>query len=58
MSAESLLPWRAPKEGEWMAIADFRDVVLVAGQDPYAYKGTVDLSVTHIRPDRDGGCER
>ena len=47
MSAESLLPWRAPKEGEWMAIADYRDVVLVAGQDPYAYKGTVDLSVTH-----------
>jgi ectoine hydroxylase-related dioxygenase (phytanoyl-CoA dioxygenase family) len=58
MSAESLLPWRAPKEGEWMAMADYRDVVLVAGQDPYAYKGTVDLSVTHTRPDRDGGCER
>ena len=58
MSAESLLPWRAPEEGEWMAIADYRDVVLVAGQDPYAYKGTVDLSVTHTRPDRDGGCER
>jgi phytanoyl-CoA hydroxylase len=58
MSAESLLPWRAPQEGEWMAVADFRDVVLVAGQDPYAYKGTVDLSVTHIRPDKDGGCER
>ena len=58
MSAESLLPWRAPEEGEWMAMADYRDVVLVAGQDPYAYKGTVDLSVTHTRPDRDGGCER
>ena len=58
MSAESLLPWRAPKEGEWMGVADYRDVVLVAGQDPYAYKGTVDLAVTHARPDRDGGCER
>ena len=58
MSAESLLPWRAPKEGEWMGIADYRDVVLVAGQDPYAYKGTADLSMTHTRPDRDGGCER
>src|SRR5215213_4957093 len=58
MSAESLLPWRVPQEGEWMGIADYRDVVLVAGQDPYAYKGTVDLAVTHARPDRDGGCER
>ena len=58
MSAESLLPWRSPQEGEWMGIADYRDVVLVAGQDPYAYKGTVDLAVTHARPDRDGGCER
>jgi phytanoyl-CoA hydroxylase len=58
MSAESLLPWRAPQDGEWMAVADYRDVVLVAGQDPYAYKGTVDLAVTHARPDRDGGCDR
>ena len=30
-----------------MAIADYRDIVLVAGQDPYAYKGTVDVAVTH-----------
>jgi phytanoyl-CoA hydroxylase len=58
MSAESLLPWRPPEEGEWMAMADYRDVVLVAGQDPYAYKGTTDLSVTHTRPDKDGGCDR
>jgi phytanoyl-CoA hydroxylase len=58
MSAESLLPWRAPKEGEWMAMTDYRDVVLVARQDPYAYKGTADLSVTHTRPDKDGGCDR
>ncbi len=41
-----------------MGVADYRDVVLVAGHDPYAYKGTVDLAVTHARPDRDGGCER
>lgn len=58
MSAESLLPWRAPAAEEWMAIADYRDVVLVAGEDPYAYKGTADLSVPHTRPDRDGGCDR
>ena len=58
MSAESLLPWRRPEEEEWMAIADYRDIVLVAGEDPYAYKGTADLSVTHTRPDREGGCDR
>jgi len=58
MSAESLLPWRPPGEGEWMAIADYRDVVLVAGQDPYAYKGTVDLAKPFSRPDKDGGCDR
>jgi phytanoyl-CoA hydroxylase len=58
MSAESLLPWRVPGQGEWMAIADYRDVVLVAGEDPYAYKGTVDLAKPYSRPDKEGGCDR
>ena len=58
MSAESLLPWRAPGEHEYMASADFRDVVLVAGTDPYAYKGTEDLSLAYSRADKDGGCDR
>jgi phytanoyl-CoA hydroxylase len=58
MSAESLLPWRPPTEGEHMATADYRDIVLVAGQDPYAYKGTVDLARPYSRPDKDGGCDR
>jgi ectoine hydroxylase-related dioxygenase (phytanoyl-CoA dioxygenase family) len=58
MSAESLLPWRPPAAEEWMAIADYRDVVLVAGEDPYAYKGTVDLARPYSRPDKDGGCDR
>lgn len=58
MSAESLLPWRRPPEGTHMAKADFRDVVLVAGEDPYAWKGIEDLSRPHVRPDRDGGCDR
>ena len=30
----------SPGQGEHMAIADFRDIVMVAGEDPYAYKGT------------------
>jgi ectoine hydroxylase-related dioxygenase (phytanoyl-CoA dioxygenase family) len=58
MSAESLLPWRAPQEGEHMAIADYRDIVLVAGEDPYGYKGTEDLAKPISRPDKEGGCDR
>ncbi|GAA1849981.1 phytanoyl-CoA dioxygenase family protein [Microlunatus capsulatus] len=58
MSAESLLPWRPPAEGEHMAMTDYRDVVLVAGEDPYAWKGTTDLARPYSRPDKDGGCDR
>ena len=58
MSAESLLPWRMPdKEGLGMAAHDFRDIVLVAGNDPYHYKGTEEISFPHIRPNREGGCQ-
>ncbi len=57
MSAESLLPWRPPTANEWMGIADVRDVVLVAGRDPYAYKGTHDIEHAHVRPERAGGCK-
>jgi ectoine hydroxylase-related dioxygenase (phytanoyl-CoA dioxygenase family) len=57
MSAESLLPWRQPREGEHMGIADYRDVVLVAGEDPYAYKGVEDLARPMSRPDKQGGCD-
>ncbi len=58
MSAQSLLPWRPPKEGEHMAIADYRDIVLVAGQDPYGYKPIEDLANVHVRPSGEGGCDR
>ena len=58
MSAESVLPWRPPAEGEHMATADFRDIVMVAGEDPYAYKGIVDVNRPGSRPDKDGGCDR
>jgi hypothetical protein len=58
MSAESLLGWKLPAEGEHMGMADYRDIVLVAGEDPYAFKGTPDLSRAYSRADRDGGCDR
>jgi len=56
MSAESLLPWFPPCEGEPMGTTDHRDIMLVAGEDPHAFKGTADLMRPHIRPDGEGGC--
>ena len=58
MSAQSLLPWLQPPPDVHVAKWDYRDIVMVAGKDPYAYKGTVDQTTTHVRPDRDGGCDR
>ncbi|MEV0720558.1 phytanoyl-CoA dioxygenase family protein [Asanoa sp. NPDC050611] len=57
MSAESPLQWRIPA-GAAPAQWDFRDVVLVAGEDPYAYKGITDVTRAYVRPDKDGGCDR
>jgi hypothetical protein len=60
MSAESLLPWfeKNPplKPGQGIGAFDSRDIVLVAGEDPYAYKGTENLCTVHIRADGQGGC--
>jgi hypothetical protein len=58
MSAESLLPWSAPPAGTPVAQADHRDIVLVAGADPYAYKGLREVRRPRIRPNRAGGCDR
>ncbi len=58
MSAQSLLPWRPPRDGEHMAMVDDRDIVMVAGADPYAYKGLEERHHAYLRPDREGGCDR
>jgi len=55
MSAESLLPWFGNAEGG-VGSLDHRDIVLVAGEDPYAWKGTEEINHPHIRPDGKGGC--
>jgi ectoine hydroxylase-related dioxygenase (phytanoyl-CoA dioxygenase family) len=52
MSAESLLPWLPPDGDEPMGTLDHRDVLLVAGEDPYAAKGTVDVMRPRLRPER------
>ena len=50
MSAESLLPWFPPIGDETMATLDHRDILLVAGTDPYACKGTTDTVRPYVRP--------
>jgi ectoine hydroxylase-related dioxygenase (phytanoyl-CoA dioxygenase family) len=56
MSAESLLPWHGFQPGESIATADYRDIVIVAGRDPHAWKGTEDVAEAHVRPSGEGGC--
>lgn len=57
MSASSLLPWRPPSNGEMISVLDHRDVVMVAGEDPYRWKGYTDVMQPSIRPSREGGCK-
>ena len=58
MSAQSLLPWERPPEGVHVGKYDYRDIVMVAGIDPYSYKGVAtDRSDVEIRRDREGGCK-
>ncbi len=49
MSAESMLPW--DQDGKLALTEDLRDIVLVAGNDPYVYKGTVDVNKPYLRPE-------
>lgn len=57
MSAESLLPW-IWEEGHAGGVAglDHRDILMVCGDDPYAWKGVTEIHSPHIRPDGKGGC--
>jgi phytanoyl-CoA hydroxylase len=57
MSAESLLPWRYDEKVH-MGIMDFRDILMIAGKDPYAWKGVVtDAHNIYVRPSGEGGCD-
>jgi hypothetical protein len=59
MSAESLLSW--DWDGRLEPTRDNRDIVLVCGQDPYAYQGLADVTFPFLRaesaddPNRDPG---
>ncbi|MEO0546720.1 MAG: phytanoyl-CoA dioxygenase family protein [Pseudomonadota bacterium] len=47
MSAQSLLPW--DWDGRLPPTRDMRDIVMVCGKDPYAWKGTDDLTKPFLR---------
>jgi ectoine hydroxylase-related dioxygenase (phytanoyl-CoA dioxygenase family) len=49
MSAESMLPW--DQDGHLPPTEDLRDIVLVAGEDPYAWKGIADANKPYLRPE-------
>ncbi len=58
MSAESYLPWfwNGLPEGKGVGNADCRDVVIVAGEDPYPYRPIEHRHGPHVRPSGEGGC--
>lgn len=66
MSASSLLPWTDNlqdhdcfvDESRTVAKADCRDIVMVAGRDPYAWMGLTDRNRPHVRPSGEGGCAK
>lgn len=49
MSAESMLPW--DQDGKLPPTQDLRDIVMVTGEDPYAWKGTVNVNKPYLRPE-------
>jgi phytanoyl-CoA hydroxylase len=51
MSAESLLPWWKPG-GAAPPTHDNRDIVMVAGSDPYAWKGVEERSQPYVRREK------
>ncbi|MEM9915612.1 MAG: phytanoyl-CoA dioxygenase family protein [Planctomycetota bacterium] len=66
MNASSLLPWTDNLQqhdcfidhNRTVAKADARDIVMIAGNDPYAWMGTTDNHRPHVRPSGEGGCAK
>ena len=54
MSAHSLLPWTM---GAPRAKPDVRDIVMIAGEDPYAWRGLEEISQPYIRPEDAAAAE-
>lgn len=58
MTCESRLPWGKTPEGEHNAHYDHRDIIIVAGHDPYAYRGYEEIHKPSVRPSGQGGCDK
>jgi len=43
-----------PPSGPW----DYRDIIIGAGKDPYAYRGYKNIQVPSVRPSGQGGCDK
>lgn len=54
MSARSLLPWTAPGPRDR---SDNRDIVMIAGDDPYAWRGLEDITRPYLRPSNPARAE-
>jgi ectoine hydroxylase-related dioxygenase (phytanoyl-CoA dioxygenase family) len=54
MSARSLLPWAM---GAPSAREDVRDIVMIAGEDPYAWRGLEDITRPYLRPSNPARAE-
>lgn len=49
MSAESMLPW--DQDGKFPLTEDLRDIMMVAGKDPYDHKPIVNLNQPYLPPE-------
>lgn len=49
MDANSMLPW--DQDGSLPATEDLRDIVMIAGNDPYEWKGIDDANKPYLRPE-------
>lgn len=58
MSCESRMPWGKTPDGEHNAHYDYRDIIIVAGKDPYAYRGYTNIQTPSVRPSGQGGCDK
>lgn len=50
MNADSMLPW--DQDGNLSPREDMRDIEIVAGIDPYAWKGIEDIIKPYLRPEK------
>ena len=51
MNAHSMLPW--DQDGKLPLTHDMRDIEIICGKDPYAYKGKQNLNKPYLRADPD-----